>query len=65
MIKSMKQRNIPIDGVGLQLHVDISYFNQMSSFLAGVEQNIQRYASIGMLKNTCFFFKYFVYLCKI
>lgn len=44
----MKQRNIPIDGVGIQLHIDISYYNQMASFLAGVKQNIQRYASIGI-----------------
>jgi len=44
MIKSMKQRGIPIDGVGLQLHVDLTYDNMIS----GVIQNIQRYAALGI-----------------
>jgi len=43
MIKSMKQRGIPIDGVGFQLHVDITY----NSF-PGIIQNIQRYAQLGL-----------------
>jgi len=44
MIKSMKQRNIPIDGVGFQLHVDLNY----DSMIAGVIQNIQRYTALGI-----------------
>jgi endo-1,4-beta-xylanase len=44
LIKSMKQRNIPIDGVGFQLHVDLNYDNMV----AGVIQNIQRYAALGI-----------------
>jgi len=43
MIKSMKQRGIPIDGIGFQLHVDINY----NSF-QGIVQNIQRYAQLGL-----------------
>jgi len=44
MVQSMKQRNIPIDGVGLQLHVDITYGNMIS----GVKQNLQRLAALGL-----------------
>jgi len=43
MIKSMKQRGIPIDGIGLQLHVDITY-----NLFPGIIQNIQRYAALGL-----------------
>jgi len=45
MVKSMKTRGIPIDGVGLQLHVDINYGTDM---IAGVKQNMQRYADLGL-----------------
>jgi len=44
LVQSMKQRGIPIDGVGLQLHVDISY----SNMIAGVKQNLQRLAALGL-----------------
>jgi len=44
MVQSMKQRGIPIDGVGLQLHVDITYGNM----IAGVKQNLQRLAALGL-----------------
>jgi len=43
MVNSMKQRGIPIDGVGLQLHVDITY-----NLFPGIIQNIQRYAALGL-----------------
>jgi endo-1,4-beta-xylanase len=43
MIKSMKQRGIPIDGIGFQLHVDITY-----NLFPGIIQNIQRYAALGL-----------------
>jgi len=43
MIKSMKQRGIPIDGVGFQLHVDLTY-----NLFPGIIQNIQRYAALGL-----------------
>ncbi|GEM_PF-256472 len=45
MIKSMKERGIPIDGVGFQCH----FINGMSSSqFAAIEQNIKRYAAIGV-----------------
>ncbi|HEY9063096.1 MAG TPA: endo-1,4-beta-xylanase, partial [Pseudobacteroides sp.] len=45
MIKSMKERGIPIDGVGFQCH----FINGMSaSQLNAIEQNIKRYAALGL-----------------
>ncbi|NLL06241.1 MAG: carbohydrate-binding protein, partial [Clostridiaceae bacterium] len=45
MIKSMVDRGIPIDGVGFQSH----FINGMSSSqLAAIEQNIKRYAALGL-----------------
>jgi endo-1,4-beta-xylanase len=45
MIKSMKERGIPIDGVGFQCH----FINGMSSSqLSAIEQNVKRYAAIGV-----------------
>ncbi|MDP4179556.1 MAG: endo-1,4-beta-xylanase [Bacillota bacterium] len=45
MIKSMKERGIPIDGVGFQSH----FVNGMSaSQLNAIDQNIKRYAAIGV-----------------
>jgi len=45
MIKSMKERGIPIDGVGFQCH----FINGMSSSqLQAIEQNVKRYAAIGV-----------------
>lgn len=45
MIKSMKERGIPIDGVGFQCH----FINGMSSSqLQQIEQNVKRYADIGV-----------------
>ncbi|MDP4180932.1 MAG: non-reducing end alpha-L-arabinofuranosidase family hydrolase [Bacillota bacterium] len=45
MIKSMKERGIPIDGVGFQSH----FVNGMSaSQLSAIDQNIKRYAAIGV-----------------
>ena len=45
MIKSMKERGIPIDGVGFQCH----FINGMSSSqLAAIEQNVKRYAALGL-----------------
>jgi len=43
MVKSMKQRGIPIDGVGLQLHIDLTY-----DLVDGVRQNMQRLADLGL-----------------
>ncbi len=50
MIKGMKERGIPIDGVGFQCH----FINGMSSSqLSAIEQNIKRYAALGVqVSNT-------------
>ncbi|ABN53181.1 MAG TPA: endo-1,4-beta-xylanase Z [Hungateiclostridium thermocellum] len=46
MIKSMKERGVPIDGVGFQCH----FINGMSpEYLASIDQNIKRYAEIGVI----------------
>eukprot|EP01124_Arcella_intermedia_P006193 TRINITY_DN1363_c0_g2_i1.p1 TRINITY_DN1363_c0_g2~~TRINITY_DN1363_c0_g2_i1.p1 ORF type:complete len:345 (-),score=28.77 TRINITY_DN1363_c0_g2_i1:53-1087(-) len=44
MIASMKNRGVPIDGVGFQLHVDLNY----RSMVEGVKENIKRYQGIGI-----------------
>jgi endo-1,4-beta-xylanase len=44
MVKSMKQRGVPIDGVGFQLHVDLTY----GSMIQGVVQNLARFAGLGV-----------------
>jgi endo-1,4-beta-xylanase len=43
LLKNLKQRNIPIDGVGLQMHISI---NSSESILASVTR---QYASTGLL----------------
>ncbi len=43
LVVDMKQRGIPIDGVGFQLHVDINY-----SLVDGVKANIERFGNIGV-----------------
>lgn len=43
-VKDLKDRGIPIDGVGMQLHLDTSY-NYVEE---KIRRNIQRYAEIGI-----------------
>ena len=43
LVYSMKGRNIPIDGVGLQLHVDINY-----ALVEGVVKNMGRLGALGL-----------------
>ena len=43
MVKDMRQRGIPIDGVGFQFHIDINYFDMLS-----VKKNLERYDEIGV-----------------
>jgi len=45
MVSSMKQRGIPIDGVGFQLHVGIDFPSNMYD---GIKQNIERFAALGV-----------------
>jgi len=44
LVKSMKQRGIPIDGVGLQMHVGENYYPKPSD----VQANIKRLADLGL-----------------
>jgi len=44
LVKSMKSRGIPIDGVGLQYHVSTSY----TPNVADVQKNIQRLTDLGL-----------------
>ena len=43
MLKKMKSNNIPIDGIGLQMHIQEN-FNDFD----GVKQNMQRLADLGL-----------------
>ncbi|GMH51073.1 hypothetical protein TrRE_jg5602 [Triparma retinervis] len=43
MVKGMKDRGIPIDGVGFQLHVGTGY-----DMIEGVKKNMERYHDIGI-----------------
>ena len=44
LLKDMRSRGIPVDGIGLQLHIDINY-DQM----AGVKENLKRLGGIGLI----------------
>ena len=43
MVKDFRRRGVPIDGVGLQMHI----FDQKTDF-AGIEANIERFTALGM-----------------
>jgi len=43
MVKELVRKNVPIDGVGFQLHITASYSN-----VEGVRKNIRRYAQLGL-----------------
>jgi len=43
MVKELKNKGVPIDGVGFQLHIQIEYGD-----VEGVRTNIQRYARLGL-----------------
>ncbi len=45
LVKSMKDRNIPIDGVGFQCHL---IYNMDNSFYSSVEENFKRFADLGL-----------------
>eukprot|EP00456_Euglypha_rotunda_P025875 TRINITY_DN2086_c0_g1_i10.p1 TRINITY_DN2086_c0_g1~~TRINITY_DN2086_c0_g1_i10.p1 ORF type:complete len:143 (-),score=19.69 TRINITY_DN2086_c0_g1_i10:18-446(-) len=44
MVSSMKQRGIPIDGVGLQMHVSCDYYPSPQD----VQNNMQRLNNLGL-----------------
>lgn len=43
MLKSMKQRGVPVDGLGVQLHIDISF-----DFVEGIKANMRRLGELGL-----------------
>jgi endo-1,4-beta-xylanase len=45
LVKSMKDRNIPIDGVGFQCHL---IYNMDDTFYSSVEENFKRFADLGL-----------------
>ena len=45
LVKDLKSRGCPVDGVGLQAHLTIDYSEEM---VEGVRENIQRYEALGM-----------------
>ena len=45
LVKSMKDRNIPIDGVGFQCHL---IYNMDDNFYSSVQENFKRFADLGL-----------------
>ncbi len=45
LVKGLKQRGAPINGVGFQLHVS---YNENANFTAALDQNIKRLAALGL-----------------
>ena len=46
MIKSMKERNIPIDGVAFESHMNIGNYYPLN--YTAILSNFQRYADLGL-----------------
>lgn len=44
MLKDFKSRNIPVDGIGFQMHLDIQYAIDYNDFA----KNLQRFADLGL-----------------
>ena len=45
LVKSMKDRNIPIDGVGFQCHL---IYNMDNNFYSSIKENFERFADLGL-----------------
>jgi endo-1,4-beta-xylanase len=45
MVKGLKERRVPIDGVGFQTHVDLNFLKSIKEF----EKSLQRFASLGVI----------------
>jgi endo-1,4-beta-xylanase len=46
MAQDFKARNVPLDGIGFQFHVDLSFDNP--NILSSVATNFQRFAALGL-----------------
>ena len=49
MVASMLERNIPIDGVGLQQHLDLPSISNVTNFEVHLTYNIERLVSLGLI----------------
>ncbi len=47
MAQDFKSRNVPLDGIGFQLHIDLSFDDPNT--LASVASNMQRFAALGLI----------------
>lgn len=50
LVKNLKERGCPVDGVGFQTHITTNYYyaNQLKDGGPGIRENIRRYAKIGV-----------------
>jgi endo-1,4-beta-xylanase len=46
MAQDFKTRGVPVDGIGFQLHIDLSY--DTPAFLTSFTANLQRFAALGL-----------------
>lgn len=46
MAQDFKTRGVPLDGIGFQLHIDLSY--DAPTFLTSFTNNLQRFAALGL-----------------
>lgn len=44
LVKDMRARGVPIDGIGMQMHIDLSAYDKLGS----IRQNVQRFSDLGM-----------------
>ena len=44
VVKGMRARGVPIDGIGMQMHIDLSAYDKLGS----IRQNVQRFSDLGM-----------------
>ena len=49
MVKSMLERGIPIDGVGMQQHVSLQYIQDVGHWEKTLQQNIGRLVALGLV----------------
>eukprot|EP00121_Abeoforma_whisleri_P002054 Awhi_evm1s1838 len=48
LIKSMKEKNVPIDYIGSQNHIGLSFSEYEDFYIQGVKDNMRRYENIDM-----------------
>jgi endo-1,4-beta-xylanase len=48
LVKDMRERNIPIDGVGLQMHIGLDTYQESPAFLTDVAKNMARLHELSL-----------------